>query len=79
VIVAGSVRPQPVGATPDPLISSVMVRRYTAGGALDTSFGDGGTVLSAFGVEAPKIGANRYAGRLSGSAASRSTMKTARY
>ena len=37
-----------------------MVRRYTAGGAIDTSFAQGGTLDSDLGLEAPKIGSQRY-------------------
>lgn len=60
VLLAGSVRPQPAASTPDPLISSAMVRRYGADGSIDQSFGSQGTVITAFGILAPQIGPNRY-------------------
>lgn len=60
ILVAGSVRPQPTGSFPDPLISSVMVRRYNPDGSLDLSFGDQGTLITTFGIEPPKIGSSRY-------------------
>lgn len=60
ILVAGSVRPQPTGSVPDPLISSVMVRRYGPDGSADRSFGDQGTVITTFGIEPPKIGASSY-------------------
>jgi uncharacterized delta-60 repeat protein len=62
VLLAGSVRPQPTSSTPDPLISSAMVRRYNSDGSLDPSFGSGGTVITDFGLQPPQIGPTRYSG-----------------
>lgn len=60
VLLAGSVRPQPTSSTPDPLVSSAMVRRYAADGSIDPTFGNQGTVITDFGIPAPKIGPNSY-------------------
>jgi uncharacterized delta-60 repeat protein len=62
VLIAGSVRPLPTASTPDPLISSALVRRLTPGGAPDTGFGEGGTLISDLGIEPPMIGTERYKG-----------------
>jgi uncharacterized delta-60 repeat protein len=62
VLVAGSARPIPAESTPDPLISSAMVRRYAADGSIDTSFGDQGTVITNLGILPPRIGNVRYQG-----------------
>jgi uncharacterized delta-60 repeat protein len=62
ILLAGSVRPQPTSSTPDPLISKAMVRRYGSDGSVDASFGDGGTVVTDFGLEPPQIGPSRYSG-----------------
>ena len=62
VLVAGSARPIPSESTPDPLISSAMVRRYAADGSLDPSFGDEGTVITDLGILPPRIGSVRYQG-----------------
>jgi uncharacterized delta-60 repeat protein len=60
VLLAGSARPQPSASTPDPLISSAMVRRYAADGSVDPSFGNQGTVITDFGIKPPKIGPGFY-------------------
>jgi uncharacterized delta-60 repeat protein len=62
ILIAGSARPIPAESTPDPLISSAMVRRYAADGTLDSSFGDQGTVLTDLGILPPRIGNVRYQG-----------------
>jgi uncharacterized delta-60 repeat protein len=60
VLVAGSARPRPAESTLDPLASLAMVRRYTAGGSIDSSFAQGGILDSDLGFAAPKIGSQRY-------------------
>jgi uncharacterized delta-60 repeat protein len=62
VLIGGSARPLPASTTPDPLISSAMVMRFAANGAVDASFGSGGTLISNFGIKAPEIGSGRYKG-----------------
>lgn len=60
VLVAGSTRPLPTESTLDPLASLAMVRRYTANGAVDTNFAQGGTLDSDLGFEPPEINSRRY-------------------
>jgi uncharacterized delta-60 repeat protein len=60
VLVAGSVRPQPADATPDPLASRAMVVRFAADGSIDPSFGWEGTLITDFGFQAPDIRSLRY-------------------
>jgi uncharacterized delta-60 repeat protein len=62
ILVAGSARPQPSASTPDPLVSSAMVVRFTADGSIDRSFAKEGTLISDLGIEPPKIGSTRYIG-----------------
>jgi len=62
VLIGGSARPLPASSTPDPLISSAAVMRIAADGAVDTSFGQGGTLVSNFGIKPPAIGAGFYSG-----------------
>jgi len=62
VLVAGSTRPLPTESTPDPLLSSAAVMRFSADGSLDTSFGGQGVLITDFGVKAPEIGSGRYLG-----------------
>jgi uncharacterized delta-60 repeat protein len=62
ILVGGSARPLPVSSTPDPLLSSAAVMRFSADGSLDGSFGSGGAVISDLGVKAPEIGSTRYKG-----------------
>jgi uncharacterized delta-60 repeat protein len=62
ILVGGSARPLPVSSTPDPLLSSAMVMRFGSNGAVDGSFGSGGTVISDFGIKPPEIGTTRYKG-----------------
>jgi uncharacterized delta-60 repeat protein len=62
ILVAGSVRPQASESTPDPLLSSAMVRRYAANGAVDTGFGNQGALITSFGIQPPLIGGRPYKG-----------------
>jgi uncharacterized delta-60 repeat protein len=62
ILVAGSSRPLPTSSTPDPLSSLATVMRFTAKGSPDASFGNGGVVISDFGIKAPQIGSTRYIG-----------------
>jgi uncharacterized delta-60 repeat protein len=62
VLVAGSARPQPTSSTPDPLISSAMVRRFAADGSVDGGFAKDGTLVSNLGLEPPKILHTTYPG-----------------
>lgn len=62
VLVAGSARPLPTGSTPDPLLGSAMVMRFAADGSPDASFGNGGTVISDFGIKPPVTNSGPYLG-----------------
>ena len=62
VLVAGSARPLPTGSTPDPLRSSAMVMRFGSDGSPDAGFGDGGTLLSDFGIKPPATNTGFYSG-----------------
>jgi uncharacterized delta-60 repeat protein len=62
VILAGLARPLPSNSAPDPLLSSAVVMRFNANGTPDTSFGNGGTVLTDFGLGAPKAPGGPYLG-----------------
>jgi uncharacterized delta-60 repeat protein len=54
VLLAGTARQMPSNTTPNPLLSSAILMRFTADGAPDPSFGDGGTLITDFGLAAPK-------------------------
>jgi uncharacterized delta-60 repeat protein len=54
VLLAGTARQMPSNTTPNPLLSSAILMRFTSNGALDPSFGDGGTLVTDFGLGAPK-------------------------
>jgi hypothetical protein len=54
VLLAGTARQMPSNTTPNPLLSSAILMRFTANGAPDPSFGDGGTLITDFGLGAPK-------------------------
>jgi uncharacterized delta-60 repeat protein len=54
VVLAGLTRPLPTNSTPDPVLSSAALMRFDADGTIDTSFGDGGTLITDFGLGAPK-------------------------
>lgn len=63
ILLAGSARPMPSSSTPNPLLSSAMVMRFTASGAPDPSFGKEGTLITDFGFGAPKgAGGQPYVG-----------------
>jgi uncharacterized delta-60 repeat protein len=62
VILAGLARPLPANAAPDPLLSSAVVMRFNANGTPDTTFGNGGTVVTDFGLGAPKSPGGTYIG-----------------
>jgi uncharacterized delta-60 repeat protein len=62
ILIGGSARPLPTSTTPDPLLSSAAVMRFAADGSPDGSFGQGGTLVSDFGIKAPEIGSGRYKG-----------------
>jgi uncharacterized delta-60 repeat protein len=62
VVLAGLARPLPSNAAPDPLLSSAVVMRFNADGSPDTTFGTGGTVLTDFGLGAPKAPGGPYLG-----------------
>jgi uncharacterized delta-60 repeat protein len=62
VVLAGLARPLPANAAPDPLLSSAVVMRFDADGTPDTTFGNGGTLVTDFGLGAPKAPGGPYLG-----------------
>lgn len=62
VVLAGLARPLPSNSAPDPLLSSAAIMRFSANGTPDTSFGNGGTVVTDFGLGAPKAPGGPYLG-----------------
>jgi uncharacterized delta-60 repeat protein len=62
VVLAGLARPLPSNSAPDPLLSSAVVMRLNTNGTPDTTFGNGGTVLTDFGLGAPKAPGGPYIG-----------------
>lgn len=54
VLLAGTARQMPSNTTPNPLLSSAIVMRFNADGTPDSSFGSGGTLITDFGLAAPK-------------------------
>jgi uncharacterized delta-60 repeat protein len=62
VLLAGSSRPLPTGSIPDPLLSSATVMRLNSDGSPDTSFGNGGTLVSDFGLKPPLTNTGPYKG-----------------
>ncbi|MBS1887203.1 MAG: hypothetical protein JSU06_08445 [Actinobacteria bacterium] len=62
VVLAGLARPLPASSAPDPLLSSAVVMRLNADGTPDSGFGNGGTVLTDFGLGAPKAPGGPYLG-----------------
>lgn len=62
VLLAGSARPLPSGSTPDPLLGSAMLMRFGSDGSVDTSFGNGGTLISDFGIKPPQTNTGPYKG-----------------
>jgi uncharacterized delta-60 repeat protein len=59
VLLAGTARQMPSNTTPNPLLSSAILMRFTPDGAPDPSFGDGGTLVTDFGLGAPKGAGNQ--------------------
>jgi uncharacterized delta-60 repeat protein len=62
VVLAGLGRPLPSNAAPDPLLSSAVVMRFNPDGTPDNTFGEGGTVVTDFGLGAPKAPGGPYLG-----------------
>jgi uncharacterized delta-60 repeat protein len=62
VVLAGLTRPLPTNSTPDPVLSSAAVLRFNANGTPDTSFANGGTLITNFGLDAPKATGETYPG-----------------
>jgi len=62
VLLAGTVRPQPTSSTPDPLLSSAAVMRFSADGTIDRGFGKEGVVITDLGIQPPLVPSGRYAG-----------------
>src|ERR1700742_3740488 len=62
IVLAGLSRPLPSNSTPDPLLSSAVVMRFNANGTPDTTFGNGRTVVTDFGLGAPKAPGGPYLG-----------------
>lgn len=62
IVLAGLTRPLPTNSTPDPVLSSAAVMRFNADGSADTSFGNGGILITNFGLSAPKAGGGTYPG-----------------
>jgi uncharacterized delta-60 repeat protein len=62
VVVVGLTRPLPTNSTPDPVISSATVMRFTAAGRPDPTFGTHGTLITEFGLGDPKTKEGTYGG-----------------
>lgn len=62
VVLAGLTRPLPSNSTPDPVLSSAAIMRFNVDGTPDSSFGSGGTLITDFGLGAPKAGGGKYPG-----------------
>ena len=62
VVLAGLTRPLPTDSTPDPVLSSAALMRFNADGTPDTSFGNGGTLITDFGLGDPVAGGGHYPG-----------------
>ncbi len=62
IVLAGLTRPLPTNSIPDPVISSAALIRLGVDGTPDPSFGNGGTVITDFGLGAPKEGGGTYLG-----------------
>jgi uncharacterized delta-60 repeat protein len=62
VVLAGLTRPLPTNSTPDPVLSSAALMRFNADGTPDASFGSGGTLITDFGLGAPKAAGGNYPG-----------------
>ncbi len=62
IVLAGLTRPLPTNSIPDPVISSAALIRLGVDGTPDPSFGNGGAVITDFGLGAPKEGGGTYLG-----------------
>jgi uncharacterized delta-60 repeat protein len=62
VVVAGLTRPLPTNSTPDPVISSATVMRFTPEGKPDSSFGTKGMLITDLGLGAPAAPGGPYSG-----------------
>jgi uncharacterized delta-60 repeat protein len=62
VVVVGLTRPLPTNSTPDPIVSSATVMRFTAGGKPDPTFGTDGMLITEFGLGKPTAGTSTYGG-----------------
>jgi len=62
VLLGGTARPLPNSSTPDPLLSSAAVMRFSADGSVDRSFGKEGVLVTDFGIKPPQVPTGRYAG-----------------
>ena len=62
VLLAGSARPQPTSSTPDPLLSSAAVMRFSADGTLDRGFANQGVLVTDLGVKPPLVPTGSYTG-----------------
>ncbi|OJU81088.1 MAG: hypothetical protein BGO11_16355 [Solirubrobacterales bacterium 70-9] len=62
VILVGLTRPLPTNSTPDPVISSATVMRFTAAGKPDPTFGTDGVLITDFGLGDPAAPGGTYTG-----------------
>lgn len=62
VVVVGLTRPLPTNSTPDPVISSATVMRFTAEGKPDPTFGTKGVLISDLGLGDPAAPSGTYGG-----------------
>lgn len=60
IVLAGLARQVPPNSTPDPVQSSAAVMRFNSDGTPDSSFGNGGMLITNFGLSAPKAAGGRY-------------------
>jgi uncharacterized delta-60 repeat protein len=62
VVLVGLTRPLPTNSTPDPVISSATVMRFTADGKPDPTFGTDGVLITDLGLGAPAAPGGTYSG-----------------
>jgi uncharacterized delta-60 repeat protein len=62
IVLAGLARPLPTNSTPDPVLSLAVLMRFNADGSSDASFGNGGMLVTDFGLGAPKGATGPYPG-----------------
>jgi len=62
IVLAGLARPLPTNSLPDPVLSQAVLMRFNADGTADASFGSGGTLITDFGLGAPKTPGGPYPG-----------------